>query len=89
MEKTKKQIEIDKLISLESNTEILKSNSKDEVTKARKVLKTCLELEKEKLAKGYEWLTNGKTSKLVHPDKISLELSNGFKVSKKKFIFLI
>lgn len=84
LEKTKKQIEIDKLNSLESNTEILKSNSKDEVAKARKVLTTCLELEREKLAKGYKWLTNGKTSKLVHPDKIKKELSNGFKISKKK-----
>lgn len=46
-------------------------------------LDACKCLEHEKIAKGYIWVTNGKTSKLIHPDKLESSFVDGFSKSKK------
>ena len=84
-EKSKAEKEKDLLIEeIETNTESIKNNSKKEHQKAKNNLMLCKEQEKEKLLKGFIWMIKDKVTKLVHPDKVSLELSNGFKKLKRK-----
>ena len=54
--------------------------------KARQIanvsLVNCKCQEQQKISEGYVWVTNGKTSKLIHPDKLENALEDGFVKSK-------
>lgn len=55
---------------------------KEVITKAKENLPIAKEVEKNKIKAGYKWVTNGKTSKLIHPNKIKDHLENGYHLTK-------
>jgi len=57
---------------------------KEVITKAKENLPLAKEVEQNKIKAGFKWVTNGKTSKLIHPDKIKDHLKDGYHLTKKK-----
>lgn len=73
--KETKQIQV--IENVEFGKEILKSNSKADLKKAKTALEIAKENDKSKI--NHVWLTNGKTSRLVHPKRIASLLLDGWK----------
>jgi hypothetical protein len=81
-----KVIAKDKVDAIDLGTTGLHTNSKKDVEKAQKALVVCQEIESQRIKDGWIWLTSGKTSKLVHPDKAKQLLKEGWKKLKTKTI---
>jgi hypothetical protein len=79
-------IKKDKVDSIDMGTVGLHTNSKKYVEKAKKALDVCKQIEIQRIKDGYVWLTNGKTSRLVHPDKVKVIIKEGWKKLKTKTI---
>lgn len=48
--------------------------------KAEKALSTAKDIEESRIASGWVWLSDGSTSKLVHPDKVDYyKYTKGFR----------
>lgn len=81
-----KVIAKDKVDAIDLGTTGLHTNSKKDVEKAKKALVVCQEIESKRISEGWIWLTSGKTSKLVHPEKVKELLKQGWKKLKTKTI---
>lgn len=79
-------IKKDKVDAIDNMTIGLHSNSKKEIEKAKKALDVCKEIESKRISEGWIWLTNGKTSKLAHPDKVKALVKEGWKKLKTRTI---
>lgn len=80
--KTRKPNVIDVNADLHTNKDNVKSNSKQEILKAKKALQLAKEVEQTK--KDHVWLTKGKTSILASPGKIANYLLQGYREMKVK-----
>jgi hypothetical protein len=59
-------------------------NTNKDVEKAKIQLEKVKEIESERIKNGFIWVSSGKTSKLVNPDKAKLLLKEGWKKLKIK-----
>ena len=63
------------------------SQNKEVRIAAKKALPKARELEAKREADGWLWITNGKTSKQVHPNKVQFYFDQGYRLSKKSVTF--
>lgn len=81
-DKETKQIQVIEYV--EYGKEILKSNSKEALKKAKAALEIAKQNDKSKI--NHVWLTNGKTSRLVPQKRIAALLLDGWKQLNNKII---
>ena len=74
---------INKVESLLTNNKIGTTEMQINRKEAQKEIKDAFTIDEKKLKEGYVWLTNGKTSKLVHPNNVHQNIADGFKLTKK------
>lgn len=66
--------------SLKKDNSVGNTVNRNNRTKAIKNLSEAKELEAERLKKGYQWLTNGKSTIFAAPTRIGHHLHNGYRV---------
>jgi hypothetical protein len=76
--------ELNEIDILVRGTNGLHLNTSKDVEKAKIQLEKVKELESEKIANGYIWLTFEKTSKLGHPNNVKELIKQGWKKLKIK-----
>jgi hypothetical protein len=76
--------ELNEMDILVRGTNGLHLNTNKDVEKAKIQLEKVKEIESERIKNGFIWVSSGKTSKLVNPDKAKLLLKEGWKKLKIK-----
>lgn len=76
--------ELNELDILTHGTNGLHLNTNKDVEKAKIQLEKVKEIEADRIANGWIWLSNDKTSKLVHPDRVKQLQKEGWKKLKVK-----